>query len=107
VPLLICRTCPRHDVDSGSFGAALDGALVGADVRVRHVPCLGGCPNAGNVAVDGPGKPRVRFSRIAVDDAEDLLDAARRYDASPSGAPDEWEVPAGLAARVSAVSPKR
>jgi predicted metal-binding protein len=107
VPLLICRTCPRYDADSGSFGAALDGALAGAEVRVRHVPCLGGCPNAGNVAVDGPGKPRVRFSRIEVDDAEDLLDAARRYDASPSGAPGDWEVPAGLAARVSAVSPKR
>ena len=94
-------------MDSGSFGAALDGALAGADVRVRHVPCLGGCPNAGNVAVDGPGKPRVRFSRIGVDDAEDLLDAARRYDASPSGSPGDWEVPAGLAARVTAVSPKR
>ena len=106
MPLLICRTCPRYDVDSGSFGAALDGALAGAEVRVRHVPCLGGCPNAGNVAVDGPGKPRVRFSRIGVDDAADLLDAARRYDASPSGAPGDWEVPAGLAARVTAVSPK-
>lgn len=107
MPLLICRTCPRDERDSGSFGVAVDRAVAGAEVRVRHVPCLGGCPHAGNIALDGPGKPRVRFSRIEVDDADDVLDAARRYDASPSGAPGEWEVPAGLVGRLTAVSPQR
>jgi predicted metal-binding protein len=109
VPLLICRTCPRDEPGSGSFGLALDAAVADrADgVRVRHVPCLGGCPHAGNVALDGPGKPRVRFSRITPDDADVVLDAARRYDASADGAPGDWEVPSALAERLTATTPKR
>ena len=109
MPLLICRTCPRDEPGSGSFGVALDAAVAGRvpSVRVRHVPCLGGCPNAGNVALDGPGKPRVRFSRVTPDDADVLLDAARRYDASPDGTPGDWDVPDGLAERLTAVTPKR
>lgn len=108
MPLLICRTCPRDEPGSGSFGAALDDAVAGApDVRVRHVPCLGGCPHAGNVALDGPGKPRVRFSHIGVDDADVVLDAARRYDASADGSPGDWTVPDPLAGRLTAVTPKR
>lgn len=109
MPLLVCRTCPRDRPDTGSFGTALDPLLSGSGpVRVRHVPCLGGCPNAGNVAVDGPGKPRVRFSAVSGDDAPALLAAAAAYDASETGLPDEgWEVPASLRARLTAVTPKR
>ena len=40
MPLLICRTCPRYDVDSGSFGAALDGALVEVSVDLSGRPFL-------------------------------------------------------------------
>ncbi|GAA4853326.1 hypothetical protein GCM10023201_53520 [Actinomycetospora corticicola] len=111
MPLLVCRTCPRDRTDTGSFGAALDPLLTGAagrGVRVRHVPCLGGCPNDGNVAVDGPGKPRVRFSRIAAEDAAALVEAAVAFDASESGLPDVgWEVPDALRGRLTAVTPKR
>ncbi|HEY2191943.1 MAG TPA: hypothetical protein VGH76_06530 [Actinomycetospora sp.] len=106
--LLVCRTCPRDRPDSGSFGVALDVVLRSDVVRIRHVPCLGGCPNAGNAAVDGPGKPRVRFSFLTDDDAGALLAAAAAYDASPSGAPDDgWEVPLALRGRLTAVTPKR
>jgi predicted metal-binding protein len=109
VPLLICRTCPRDEPATGSFGVALDRAVADRadDVRVRHVPCLGGCPNAGNVALDSPGKPRVRFSRITPDDADAVLDAARRYDSSPEGMPGDWDVPSELAGRLTATTPKR
>ncbi|NMO90401.1 DUF1636 family protein [Actinomycetospora sp. TBRC 11914] len=108
MPLLVCRTCPRDHPDSGSFGVALDRALCADGVRVRHVPCLGGCPNAGNAAVDGPGKPRVRFSSLTDDDAGPLLAAAAAYDASPTGMPDDgWEVPPALRDRLTAVTPKR
>ncbi|MEJ2866482.1 DUF1636 family protein [Actinomycetospora sp. OC33-EN08] len=111
MPLLVCRTCPRDRADTGSFGVALDRLLTGAaerGVRVRHVPCLGGCPNDGNVAVDGPGKPRVRFSHLSADDAPWLLDAAAAFDASESGVPDGgWEVPSALRDRLTAVTPKR
>ncbi|MDL5158875.1 DUF1636 family protein [Actinomycetospora termitidis] len=111
MPLLVCRTCPRDRPDTGSFGAALDGLLTGAaerGVRVRHVPCLGGCPNDGNVAVDAPGKPRVRFSHLSAADAPSLLDAAAAFDASENGLPDDdWVVPSALSDRLTAVTPKR
>ena len=110
MPLLVCRTCPRYESDSGSFGNELDPALAHArsrGVRVRHVPCVGGCPHAGNVALDGPGKPRVRFSALTIDDADDLLVAAAAYDASATGTPGDWDVPAPLKDRLTAVSPKR
>lgn len=109
--LLVCRTCPRDDRDPGSFGGAFDRAVDGParerGVRVRHVPCLGGCPHSGNVGIDAPGKPRVRFSSVTPDDAEALAAAAAAYDASETGMPGDWEVPDGVADRVTAVSPKR
>ncbi|MFC5137682.1 DUF1636 family protein [Actinomycetospora rhizophila] len=110
MPLLVCRTCPRYESDSGSFGDELDPALTRAaarGVRVRHVPCVGGCPRAGNVALDGPGKPRVRFSSLTADDADDLVEASAAYDASATGVPGDWEVPAPLEGRLTAVTPKR
>jgi predicted metal-binding protein len=69
MPLLICRTCPRYDTRAtGEFGRRLDAAIVrsaeGATVPVRNVACLGGCPNHGVVAVDGPGKARARFTGL-------------------------------------------
>ncbi len=114
MPLLVCRTCPRDARDTGSFGADLDRAVDalarGRGVRVRHVPCLGGCPRSGNAGLDGMGKPRVRFSAIDAADPEDavaLVEAAARYDASPSGLPGDWEIPEALRERLTAVSPKR
>ena len=109
--LLVCRTCPRDHPDSGAFGRALDNAVDGPararGVRVRHVPCLGGCPHPGNVALDAMGKDRVRFSAIDDGDATALVDAATAHDASPTGTPGDWTVPAGLVGRLSAVTPKR
>ncbi len=111
MPLLVCRTCPRDDRTSGDFGTAFDRAVAAAarerGVRVRHVPCLGGCPYSGNVGLDAMGKARVRFSSISPDDAGDLVDAASAYDASPSGTPGDWTVPPSLAPRLTAVTPKR
>jgi predicted metal-binding protein len=114
VPLLVCRTCPRDARDTGSFGAALDQAVDDLarrrGVRVRHVPCLGGCPRSGNAGLDAMGKPRIRFSAIDAadpDDAAALVEAAARYDASGSGLPDDWGIPAPLRTRLTAVSPKR
>jgi predicted metal-binding protein len=114
VPLLVCRTCPRATRDTGSFGAEFDRAVDdlarGCGVRVRHVPCLGGCPRPGNAGLDAMGKPRVRFSDIdpaEPGDARALVEAAARYDASPSGLPDDWQVPEPLRERLTAVTPKR
>lgn len=107
--LLVCRTCPRYDLRrSGEFGAALTAALAyEPDVRVRHVQCLGGCPDDGVAAVDGPGKARVRFTGLDVRHAAALVVAARAHDACTTGVPGDWDVPAELVDRISAVTLKR
>lgn len=106
--LLICRTCPRYDArTSGRFGRALAAAVAGSGVSVRNVQCLGGCPDDGVVAVDGPGKARVRFNGLDAGDAEAVIEAAAAHDASPTGVPGEWEIPAELIDKISAVTIKR
>jgi predicted metal-binding protein len=112
VTLLICRTCPRYDTpSSGEFGRALAAAIAenpgGAAVTVRKVQCLGGCPDDGVAAVDGPGKARVRFSRLDAGHAAAVIAAAAAHDACTSGTPGDWLVPAELADRISSVTPKR
>ena len=105
--LLICRTCPRYDPPrSGRFGRDLT-AAVQAQVHVRHVQCLGGCPDHGVAAVDGPGKARVRFTGLDAGHADALVAAARAHEASGSGEPGDWTVPAELAERIGAVTLKR
>lgn len=69
--------------------------------------CLGGCPDDGVVAVDGPGKARVRFTGLGAADAEVVVKAATAHDASRTGLPVDWEIPAELAERISSVTPKR
>ena len=77
--LLICRTCPRYDCRStGQFGRELAAAITaaGADVPVRNVQCLGGCPDDGVAAADGPGLTRVRFTGLTSDEARAIIKAA-------------------------------
>src|SRR4051794_970766 len=110
--LLICRTCPRYDPRAtGEFGRCLTTALVqitedepDSSVAVRNVQCLGGCPDDGVVAVDGPGKTRVRFTGLDETDAKAVHAAAVAHDACVTGAPEDWEIPAELADRVSSVT---
>jgi predicted metal-binding protein len=108
--LLICRTCPRYDLRaSGEFGRRLAVAVARLDpaVAVRNVQCLGGCPDHGVVAVDGPQKARVRFTGLSPSDAAAVLAAAVAHEACPTGVPGDWAVPAELAGRISAVTLKR
>ncbi|GAA4714304.1 hypothetical protein GCM10023215_66870 [Pseudonocardia yuanmonensis] len=112
MPLLICRTCPRYDpADSGRFSRALTEALrtdpAAAAVPVRYVQCLGGCPDDGVAAVDGPGKARVRFTGLDAGHAGPLVEAAQAHTGCGTGAPGDWDVPAELRDRVSSVTPKR
>ncbi|MGK5113529.1 MULTISPECIES: DUF1636 family protein [unclassified Geodermatophilus] len=113
--LLICRTCPRYDPRAtGDFGRRLTAAIAqvadnepGTTVAIRNVQCLGGCPDEGVVAVDGPQKARVRFTGLDESDAKAVFAAAAAHDACPTGAPDDWEIPAELADRISSVTLKR
>lgn len=110
--LLVCRTCPRYDARcTGEFGrdltAALESAAASAAIEFRKVHCLGGCPRHGVVAVDGPGKDRVRFTGLTARDAADVLAAAVAHEECGTGAPEDWAVPESLASRISSVTRKR
>jgi predicted metal-binding protein len=112
VTLLICRTCPRYDVRaSGGFRRALDARIArnpAADpVLVRHVQCLGGCPEDGVAALDGPGKARVRFVGLTDQHADALIAAASAHHSSTTGAPEDWAVPDELVGHLSSVTRKR
>lgn len=110
--LLICRTCPRYDVPAnGSFRRALGARLARNrdtdPALIRHVQCLGGCPDDGVAALDGPGKVRVRFTGLSECHADALVIAAHAHHGCPTGAPGEWDIPAELACHVSSVTYKR
>ena len=113
--LLICRTCPRYDTRAtGNFGRRITAALTqiadnepDTTVSIRNVQCLGGCPDDGVVAVDGPQKARVRFTGLDESDAKAVYAAAVAHDACADGAPEGWEIPAELADRISSVTLKR
>lgn len=119
--LLVCGTCPRYDPRrTGEFGNRVVPALSamatgGGDdappvVDVRIVRCLGGCPDHGVAAVDGPRKTRVRFTGLDAGDDHEiaaLMTAAQAHQTSESGSTHEWQMPAALVNRVSAVTEKR
>jgi predicted metal-binding protein len=113
--LLICRTCPRYDTRAtGDFGRRITAALTqiadnepDTTVSIRNVQCLGGCPDDGVVAVDGPQKARVRFTGLDESDAKAVYAAAVAHDACADGAPEGWEIPTELADRISSVTLKR
>jgi predicted metal-binding protein len=108
--LLICRTCPRYDLRAtGQFARDLTAAIRadGRDVPTRNVQCLGGCPDHSVVAVDGPGMTRVRFTGITSDDVPAIIKAALAHQASGTGNPGDWLIPAELTSRVSSITTKR
>lgn len=108
--LLVCSTCPRYDRrHSGHFGQALKQAIAQdpRHIPVRSVACLGGCPDDGVVALDGPGMARVRFTRLEPADAPAVITAALAHAKSATGNPDAWTVPAQIADRLSSVTTKR
>jgi predicted metal-binding protein len=107
--LLICRTCPRYDRrTTGQFARDLTAAIRadGRDIPIRNVQCLGGCPDPSVIAVDGPGMTRVRFTSLTSDDARAIINATVAHQASSTGNPGDWLIPAELAGRISSVTAK-
>ena len=108
--LLICRTCPRYNTRStGQFSRDLTDAITadGRDITIRMVQCLGGCPDDGVAAVDGPGMTRIRFTSLTSQDAAAIITAALAHQASTTGDPDDWQIPPELTIRISSVTSKR
>ena len=117
--ILVCRTCPRFEPPPppGEIGRGARlargirdavGALAEpAPFTIRVVNCLNGCKNPCNVALDGPGKYRLRFSRLEVEDAATVIEAARHFADHADGNMADDQLPAPLRARLTARSPSR
>lgn len=117
--LYVCRTCPRYEKrpppGEPTAGQALANRVKALarnwaaceDVSIRVITCLGGCPNPCNVAVTGPGKTRLRFSRLGPADAEAVLTLTERHLASTDGDLGANEVPDGLRGKQTARTPPR
>ncbi len=108
--LLICRTCPRYDLRAtGQFSRHLTDAIAadGRELAIRKVQCLGGCPDNGVAAVDGPGKTRIRFTGLTEKDVPAIITAAIAHQASTTGDLTDWHVPPELTSRISSVTSKR
>lgn len=117
--LYVCRTCPRYEKrpppGEPTAGQALADRVkalardwAGRDaVNIRVITCLGGCPGPCNVAVTGPGKTRLRFSRLGPADADAVLTLAERHLASPDGELGTDDLPDGLRGKRTARTPPR
>ena len=117
--ILVCRTCPRYEpvapdgeeTRGKHLGAAVRAAASAANglenVDVRLVNCLAGCKRPCNVALDGPGRLRLRFSELTDAHIAALLSAAAAYRECADGDLDDKSLPLALRARVSARSPVR
>jgi predicted metal-binding protein len=108
--LLICRTCPRYNTRStGQFSRDLTDAIAadGRGITIRKVQCLGGCPDDGVAAVDGPGMTRVRFTSLTSHDAAAIITATLAHQTSTTGDLADWEIPPELTTRISSVTSKR
>jgi predicted metal-binding protein len=107
----ICRTCPRDTSQSGTLGLALYNEikerLTSQGMTVMMVHCLGSCRKPCAAAFDAPEKPRVRFSGLKDANAADLIDAAQKYQQTPSDDVSVTTLPAALQGHVTAISPKR
>lgn len=108
--IAICRTCPRDTPQSGTFGlqlrAAVSSKLAGSGINIMMVQCLGSCLTPCAVAFDAPDKARIRFSDLAVQDADVLSQAAFQYAQFNAAVPSRNAFPMALQSRISAIAPK-
>jgi predicted metal-binding protein len=86
--LLVCVTCKS---DEGPMGAGLFQALserlaVEPNIELKAVECLSVCKRPCTVALAAPGKWTYVVADLTREShLEDIVDAARRYAASPEG----------------------
>ena len=113
----ICRSCvwsesarEREGKRQGTFlleavHALIEAAPLPQTLNLRAVYCLNGCRSPCNVGFRAAGKHHVRFSRLTPENAADVLDYARAYQASATGAVPEEETPAAMRGKMTVRTP--
>jgi len=119
IRILVCRTCPRYEplpvagapTRGRDLGHRLARALVSRDDGDRYVlrivSCLAGCKNPCNMAIDGAGRYRLRFSHLEPDAVPDILALAEIFAASTTGDLAAGDLPDRLKDRLTAKTPPR
>lgn len=115
--LLVCTTCPRYDGElngdfADEFMAVCQKAGTEADPApaIRRVRCLGGCPDEGVVAIDGPQKTRIRFTGLLGAPEAVMIGLSRvavAHEMSATGDPEDIPIPNDVVAHLSSVTRKR
>jgi predicted metal-binding protein len=88
VTLLVCVTCKSDEGPTGpGMFEALEARLAAEpDIALKPVECLSVCKRPCTVALAGPGKWTYVVGDLKREShLEDIVDAARRYAASPEG----------------------
>ena len=108
VRLYVCQTCERDgrpEGDGRTRGEHLADAIAavlktlgptGGFVHLVRVPCLNGCPSPCNIALRGSRRYSMRFSRLAIDDAESVVQMSVAYANSETGDLPESQWPAAM-----------
>ena len=114
--LYICRTCPRYEklpspgeMTRGMNLVAAVRMLAGGNCfngyKIVAAHCLNGCPAPCNVVLAAPAKTRLRFHRLAAEDAALVLEAARIYYGTADGEIAAERLPRELRSRLAASIP--
>lgn len=109
--LLICRTCPRDQRDSGGPGLRLAKRLAAVaaerQFQLLRVNCLGACRQPCAMALAAPAKLRLRFSGLEETDGDAIEQLLTTYQHSSDGRLEAEQIPPSLRSALSAVSPRR
>ena len=115
--LYVCRSCvwseAQREIDDRRQGDFLLEAIKQEIERVplpqntglRAVHCLNGCKSPCNVAFRSPGKHGLRFSRLAPENAGEVLSFLGAYLDSEVGDVPETAVPEGMRGKLTVRTP--
>ena len=113
----VCRSCvwsesarERDGKRQGTFLLEAVHELIDAEplpktLNLRAVYCLNGCKSPCNVGFRGAGKHHVRFSHLTPEDAADVIEYARAYQANATGEVPEDETPAAMRGKMTVRTP--
>ena len=113
--LYTCKSCPKSEsVDNtkkqGSVIFEKINEILAKNTRIKNldtrgVYCLNGCLNPCNISFRARNKYTMRFSKLTLEDLDDIILFARAYSSSSDGNLKDHEIPAGIQSKISVRTP--